>query len=340
MKDDCITLAHGAGTAASHDLIENVFLKAFGRAGEPPLDSAVLPLNQLGQNVDRLAFSTDSYVVSPITFPGGDIGKLAVCGTVNDLAVSGAVPKYLSAGFILEEGLPIAELEQVVNSMALAAAEAGVAIVAGDTKVVARGQADKLYINTTGVGVIPSHLNLSPQQAKPGDLVLTNGFIGDHGVAVMLQRDNLGLNAQVASDCAPLNGMIQQLLAACPGTRVIRDATRGGVATVLHEIAIASGVNIQLNETDLPIRGQTQAVCELLGMEPLFFANEGLAVFIVPDSLAETALATLRQHPYGAHARSIGRVTETSKGLLYINTRYGSNRMIEPPHGIQLPRIC
>ncbi|WP_417616978.1 hydrogenase expression/formation protein HypE [Oceanisphaera sp.] len=337
-----ISLAHGAGGGAMHSLIDELFLTAFG---DGPLlqkeDQARLPLADFLARGDRLALTTDSFVVSPLEFPGGDIGKLAVCGTLNDLAVGGAIPLYLTAAFIIEEGLPLALLERLVGSMAEAARLAGVSIVTGDTKVVERGMADKLFINTTGVGVIPAGLNLAIGSALPGDKILVNGHVGDHGAAVMLAREDLGLVGELASDCAALQGLIQPVLAHCAGVRCLRDATRGGLGGVLSEIAGASQVSIQLVESELPIRPQTQALCELLGLEPLFLANEGMAAMVICPEQAEQALALWRDHPLGRHARIIGEVlAPSSPGRLSLMTPYGGERLLEVPHGLQLPRIC
>jgi len=338
---DCITLAHGAGGRASEELIQQVFINAFGQHNSTPLqDCAALDIAELSVPGSRLAFTTDSFVVSPLTFPGGDIGKLAVCGTVNDLAVSGATPMYLSVGFILEEGLPMAELKSIVQSMARTAKQANVAIVTGDTKVVSKGQVDKIFINTSGVGVIPPGIKVQSNLAKKGDVILLNGFIGDHGAAVMLARQELGFEANLASDCAPLNALIAKILQVCPDISVMRDATRGGVGTVLSEIAKASQVTIALDEARLPIRRETQAICELLGMDPLFFANEGLAVFIVAEKHSAVVLAVMQNDEFGQNACQIGLVTDSGEDLFYINNTFGSKRMIELPYGIQLPRIC
>lgn len=341
-KEETITLAHGAGGGAMHILIDELFLAAFG---DGPLlhkeDQARLPLADLLARGDRLALTTDSFVVSPLEFPGGDIGKLAVCGTLNDLAVGGAIPLYLSAAFIIEEGLPLAQLRRLVCSMAEAARQAGVAIVTGDTKVVERGMADKLFINTTGVGVIPAGLVLAIGSARPGDKVLVNGHVGDHGAAVMLAREDLGLVGELASDCAALHVLLRPVLEQCPGVRCLRDATRGGLGGVLSEIAGASAVTIQLVEADLPIRPQTLALCELLGLEPLLLANEGLVAMVVAAGQAEQALALLRAHPLGRHACIIGEVlAPSSPGRLYLLTPYGGQRLLDVPHGLQLPRIC
>lgn len=341
-KEQTITLAHGAGGGAMQTLIDELFLTAFG---DGPLlqkeDQARLPLTDLLARGDRLALTTDSFVVSPLEFPGGDIGKLAVCGTLNDLAVGGAMPLYLTAAFIIEEGLPLAQLRRLVGSMAKAAREAGVTIVTGDTKVVERGMADKLFINTTGVGVIPAGLSLSIGSARPGDKVLVNGHVGDHGAAVMLAREDLGLIGELASDCAALHDLIQPVLAQCSGVRCLRDATRGGLGGVLSEMAGASAVSIQLIENELPLRPQTLALCELLGLEPLFLANEGLAAMVICPEQAEQALALWRKHPLGRHARIIGEVVApSSPGRLSLLTPYGGERLLEVPDGLQLPRIC
>ncbi|WP_100641651.1 hydrogenase expression/formation protein HypE [Alteromonas facilis] len=339
MREAIVTMAHGAGGRASAELIQQVFINAFSDTPESTLQDAA-SFNVNTSNNAKIAMTTDSYVVSPVFFPGGDIGKMAVCGTVNDLAVSGAVASYLSASFILEEGLTIAELQQIVTSMADAARKAKVKIVTGDTKVVPSGMADKLYITTTGLGFIPEHVNIDVSEAKAGDVIIINGHIGDHGAAVMLARGELGFDADIVSDCAALNDMIADVVAQCPDIRVMRDATRGGVGTVLAEIANASDVSIALEENSLPIRRQTKAVCELLGMDPLFLANEGLAVFCVPRKLVDDVLVAMQRYECGQDARAIGQVMNSNKSLLYINTSFGSKRMIDVPYGIQLPRIC
>ncbi|NYZ66957.1 hydrogenase expression/formation protein HypE [Endozoicomonas sp. SM1973] len=324
-------------------LIDEIFLSVFD---DTPLqsqlkeDQAQLPLAEFTAHGDRLAFTTDSFVVTPLIFPCGDIGKLAVCGTVNDLAVGGAKPLYLSAGFIIEEGIEFKLLESIVSSMAKTAQQAGVRIVTGDTKVVERGMADQLFINTSGVGVIPSRIQVKVSAAQPGDKILVNGFIGDHGAAVMLARENLGLYSDLRSDCAPLSLLIHPLLAQCPQIRCMRDATRGGLGVVLNEIAKASQVTIELFEPELPIRPQTQAICEILGLEPLFLANEGMAAFVVPAQQVEQALQLMQSHPLGQQAKVVGQVTETSQGMVYLSTAYGGKRMLETPYGVQLPRIC
>lgn len=340
-QNDVITMAHGAGGGASAALINDLFLKAFG---DQPLnkkeDQARIALGEFTHKGDRLAFTTDSFVISPLFFPGGDIGKLAVCGTINDLAVGGAKPLYLSAAFILEEGLLISELTEVVNSMAFAAKESDVRIVTGDTKVVARGQADKMYINTSGIGVIPAESTLNANNVQQNDVILVNGFIGDHSAAVMMARQDMGISGELKSDCAALHSLISSVLKTCPSVKCIRDATRGGIAAILNEISKASNATIEILESSLPIRKETNAVCELLGIEPYFLANEGLAAFVVPESDAAKCLSAMQSHPLGRAAKAIAKVINTSESLLYIKTEYGSKRIVEVPYGIQLPRIC
>lgn len=331
-----IVLGHGSGGKMAADLIAKTFLPAFDnpalRAGD---DGAVVDLPP-----GRLVLSTDSHVVSPLFFPGGDIGHLAVCGTVNDLAVMGATPLYLTAGFILEEGLPLETLERVVRSMRLAAQEAGVQIVSGDTKVVQRGKADGLYISTAGVGVLPAGRTLGGARARPGDAVLLSGPMGDHGVAVLAARGELGFETDLQSDCAPLNGLIAALLAACPDVHVLRDPTRGGVATTLNEIARQSGVGITLFEKNLPVRPAVAAVCEMLGFDPLYIANEGKVLVILPRESAERALDVMRASRYGAEAALIGEVTETPPGRVLMKTTIGTTRVVDMLAGELLPRIC
>lgn len=287
----------------------------------------------------RLALTTDSFVVSPLFFRGGDIGKLAVSGTVNDLAVSGASPLYLTAGFILEEGLPLAVLERVVASMAATAREAGVTVVAGDTKVVGRGQADKLFVNTTGLGVIPAGVDLGYERVSPGDAVVISGFIGDHGLAVLAARQDLGVTNAPASDVAPLNGLICPLLSAFPGVKLMRDPTRGGLATTLKEIALACGVDVWLDEAAVPIRPQTRGLAEMLGLDPLYLANEGKFVALVAADEADSFVAALRRHPLGEAAAIIGEV-RPGGGHVYLRTPYGGTKRLEMLAGAPLPRIC
>ena len=332
-----IVMGHGGGGKLSAELIEHIFVPAFRNpALEVMGDSTVLP-----RPAGRLAFSTDTYVVQPLFFPGGSIGELAVNGTVNDLAVSGAIPKYLSASFILEEGFPLAQLAAIVEAMAAAAATAGVQIVTGDTKVVERGHGDGVYINTTGVGQLRTDVSVGPKNARPGDAILVSGTIGDHGMAIMSVREGLEFESQIRSDCAALNGMISAVLdAAGLAVHAMRDPTRGGLSSTLNEIALASGVGMEIDEARLPVRMEVQSACELLGLDPVYVANEGKAVFFVAAEAAELVLATLRAHPLGADAAIIGRVVAEHKGMLVARTAMGANRVIAPQIGEQLPRIC
>jgi hydrogenase expression/formation protein HypE len=337
----CITLAHGGGGKAMKDLIDDVFVRAFGPAGEAPLeDQARLPLAAFTQAGDRLAFTTDAYVVDPLEFPGGDIGALAVYGTVNDLAVGGAVPHALSCAVILEEGIEIELVRRIARSMAEAARRAGVQIVTGDTKVVPRGACDKLFITTAGVGAIPRGRNLGVARARPGDVVLVNGWLGDHGAAILGARGDLGLDSPIESDCAPLHELIEALLAAAPGTRCLRDATRGGVATVVNEIASASGVAIELDEDRTPVRPSVRGFCEILGLDPLYLANEGKLVAVVPAAEAAAAVAVMARHPLGEGTVAIGLVTRGRAGRVTMRTLLGGHRIVDMLVGEQLPRIC
>lgn len=350
MTSSLIQLAHGSGGRLSHDLVEQLFVQHFDN---PPLlqldDSAVVEIHGTGSQADgprlhppRLAISTDSYVVSPIFFPGGDIGKLAVCGTVNDVSMSGAQPLWLSAGFILEEGLPLADLERIVASMAATARLAGVQIVTGDTKVVDRGSADRVFINTAGVGLVPPGVKIAGDQARPGDPVLLSGPIGDHGMTIMIQREGLRFDSPLESDCAPLNGMVAGLLAAVPfgAVRCLRDPTRGGLATALNELAQRSGAGIEVDETAVPVRDAVRGACELLGLDPLYVANEGKLVAVVAPEHAGAALEALRAHEHGQMAAIIGRVTESHPGRVILRTALGARRVVDMLVGEQLPRIC
>jgi hydrogenase expression/formation protein HypE len=332
-----IVMGHGGGGKLGNELVEHLFLPAFRNAALENLgDAAVLNLSS-----GRLAMSTDSFVVQPLFFPGGSIGELAVNGTVNDLAVSGAVPKYLSASFILEEGFPLAQLAAIVEAMAAAAATAGVQIVTGDTKVVERGHGDGCYINTAGIGVLREGIQVGPQRAKPGDAILVSGMIGDHGMAIMSVREGLEFESRIRSDCAALNGMIGEVLdAAGLAVHAMRDPTRGGLASTLNEIAQASGVGIAIDEARLPVRTEVQSACELLGLDPVYVANEGKAVFFVAPEAAEQVLAVLKAHPLGRDAAVIGQVTAEHKGMLVARTAMGANRVIAQQIGEQLPRIC
>ena len=336
--NDVVTMAHGSGGQAMQQLIETLFLQAFAnRALNEREDQARLSLAELTALGDRLAFSTDSYVIDPIFFPGGNIGKLAVCGTVNDVAVSGAIPKYLSCGFILEEGFPLSELQTIVESMAITAAAAGVEIVTGDTKVVQRGAADKVFINTAGIGVIPTEIQWGVQQIQPGDKVIVSGTLGDHGATILNLREKLGLEAELSSDCAVLTPLIEPLRA-IDGVKALRDATRGGVTAILHEFAQASGCGIAINEADLPVCSAVRGVCELLGLEPLNFANEGKLVIVVRPDVEASVLAVLHQHPLGANAATIGEVTENKQVKLV--GIFGAARRLDLPYNEPLPRIC
>ncbi len=334
LREEHITLAHGAGGKATQTLIEAVFLDAFRNPLLEPLGDAA----RFGVDGASLAFTTDSYVVSPLFFPGGDIGDLAVNGTVNDLAVSGAVPLHLSAGFILEEGFPVADLKRVVASMRAAAEAAGVRVVTGDTKVVERGKADGCYINTAGVGVIRRTLG---GEVRPGDVILVSGPIGEHGVTVMLARGELDIEADLESDTAALNGLVAALLDSCgDGVRRMRDATRGGVATILNEVAADAGVAVVVEEDAIPVRPDVRGACELLGIDPLYVACEGRMVAIVSADVADSALAALRSHPLGADAAVIGRIKDDPPGLVLLKTAFGGTRICDLLVGDPLPRIC
>ena len=338
LHDTHINLAHGSGGKAMRALIEELFVDTFGHV--QPEDSAVLPLAALASRGDRLAFTTDSYVVDPLFFPGADIGALAVAGTVNDLAVSGACPLALSCGMVLEEGLEIDTLRRVAASMRDMADRAGVSIVTGDTKVVERGAADRLFINTAGIGVVPDGIALSAGNARPGDQVIVSGTVGDHGVAILIARNQLALEAEVASDCQPLNGLVGTMLRSCPAIRCLRDATRGGVATVLNEFAAASGAGILIRERDLPLREPVRGACEILGLDPLYLANEGKLLAVVPADAAGPLLEKMRSDPAGGDAAIIGEVTREPAGMVVMDTIFGGERIVDMLTGDQLPRIC
>jgi len=337
MKSDVILLGHGSGGKLSHQLLDEVIIPALsGIPQSDQNDAAVLP-----QPEGRLAFTTDSYVVDPIIFPGGNIGDLAIHGTVNDLAMAGARPLYLSVGLILEEGLAITELQEVLAAMKKAAEKAGVRIVTGDTKVVPRGKGDKIFINTAGVGVIEHDLEIGGSSAKTGDKVLINGPIGDHGMAVLASREGLELDADIRTDSAALNGLVESIIAtAGDALHVLRDPTRGGVATTLKEIALQSSVDITLKETSLPINGAVGGACAILGLDPLFVANEGKLLAFVTADKSEEVLDAMRQHPEGRESAIIGEVTGSSDGKVFMRTAIGGKRAIEMLAGEQLPRIC
>ncbi|WP_433273017.1 hydrogenase expression/formation protein HypE [Pseudonocardia xinjiangensis] len=342
IKEERVTLSHGAGGKATQTLIEAVFLDAFRNPVLEQLeDGAQLAMAWADGGTGRLAFTTDSYVVSPLFFPGGDIGDLAVNGTVNDLAMCGARPLYLSCGFILEEGFPVADLQRIVASMAAAAAAAGVQIVTGDTKVVERGKADGCYITTAGVGVLERPVVLSAAAAKPGDVVLVSGPIGDHGITVMLARGELDISADIVSDTAPLHEITAGLLdAAGEGVRLLRDATRGGVATICNEVAVAAQVAVVLDEAALPVRPVVNGASELLGIDPLYVACEGRLVAVVAPEQADAALAALHAHPLGDGAAAIGTIKDDPPGLVLLRTAFGGTRIVDLLVGDPLPRIC
>ncbi len=335
-KSKTVLLAHGSGGKLSQELVRTMFIGELANETLSRMDDAACV--SLGGG--RLAFTTDSYVVSPLFFPGGDIGRLAVCGTVNDLATSGATPKYLSLAMIIEEGLAFEELSMVVQSIKAAAAEAGVCIVTGDTKVVNRGKADKLFINTSGIGVVPLGIEISGCNAKPGDVVMLSGSIGDHGMAIMAQREGFTFKVPVESDCAPLNGMVADMLAVSKNIHVLRDPTRGGLATTLNEIAAQSGVGIEINETKIPVKDAVRTACELLGFDPMYVANEGKMIAIVAPEDADTVLQAMRSNRYGAAATVIGKVTAEHKNRVVLRTTLGARRIVDMLSGELLPRIC
>jgi hydrogenase expression/formation protein HypE len=331
-----IVLAHGSGGKLSHQLISKMVVPQFANELLAPLhDGAIFSLG-----AGRIAFSTDSYVVSPIFFPGGDIGSLAVHGTVNDLAMCGARPLYLSVGFILEEGTPMDDFWRIVQSMRAAADEAGVQLVTGDTKVVDRGKADKIFVNTAGIGVVPEGVNISPLRARPGDKVIISGPIAVHGIAIMSVREGLEFETAIASDTAALNGLVGALLAACADVHVLRDPTRGGVTSTVTEIAQSAGVGVVLNEAAIPISEEVKGACEILGLDPLYVANEGKLIAIVSPQEAESALAAMHGHSLGKSAAIIGEITTDHPGFVVMKTRVGGERVVDMLSGEQLPRIC
>jgi hydrogenase expression/formation protein HypE len=341
-----VVMGHGGGGRLSADLVKHLFLPHFQNETLAGLgDSAVvtLPSRQLEdfrESVLRLAVSTDSFTVSPLFFPGGDIGSLAVHGTVNDLAMSGAQPLLLTAGFILEEGLAMGALDRIAASMAAACRQAGVTLIAGDTKVVEKGHGDGVYINTSGIGLVPEGVHIGPQRARPGDVVLISGNIGEHGIAVMSMRQGLDFQVSVESDSAPLNGLVAAMLEVTTGIHALRDPTRGGLASALNEIAQASGVGIELDERAVPVPAPVRAACEMLGLDPFHVANEGKLVAIVPAGHADALLARMRTHEYGANAARIGQVVEAHPGLVVARTGIGGTRVVDMLVGEQLPRIC
>lgn len=335
--NEFITLAFGSGGKLTHQLISDIFYKHFRNdmlleGG----DSAVFSVKN-----GRMAFTTDSYVINPVFFKGGNIGKLAVCGTINDLAVSGACPEYLSCGFIIEEGLSIRELESIAESMADTAKAAGVRIVTGDTKVVQKGCADRIFINTSGIGFVPEGVNLSAKNIKQGDKIILSGTMGDHGTAILVERENLKVQSELISDCAPLNSLIEPVIKKFSyAVRIMRDPTRGGVATTLNELIAGSGLSIKLNEDSLPVKDEVQGICEMLGMDPLYMANEGKVLIITDGGQADGVLEVLKESPYGKDAAIIGTVTGDFPDKVFMSTLAGGNRIIDMLTGDQLPRIC
>ena len=336
LRQGHVDMTHGAGGRAMAQLIDQLFVQHFDndllRQGN---DQALFAVDR-----GRLVISTDGHVVSPLFFPGGDIGSLAVHGTVNDVAMSGAEPMYLSAGFILEEGYPLADLERIVVSMAAASKAAGVPVVTGDTKVVEKGKGDGVFITTTGVGRVPDGLDISGANAKPGDVVLVNGHIGDHGVAIMSSRENLAFDTEIVSDSAALHGLVAGMVEAVPEIHCLRDPTRGGLASTLNEIAQQSGVGVRLIEDDIPMRPDVAAACELLGLDPLYVANEGKLIAICPGEKAQALLAVMQAHPLGADAAIIGTVVEDEHAFVTMETGFGGGRIVDWLAGEQLPRIC
>jgi hydrogenase expression/formation protein HypE len=336
LKDEHVTLAHGAGGKATHALVEALFLPEL----ENPLLAPLADAATFTENGTRLALTTDSFVVKPPFFPGGDIGELAVNGTVNDLAVMGARPLHLTAGFVVEEGFAVADLRLVASSMGAAAREAGVTIAAGDTKVVERGAADGLFVTTAGVGVLDRDVDLSPVGIRPGDRVVVSGTLGDHGMAIMIARGNLELEVDLSSDTAPVTSMVAAILDTADGVRCVRDPTRGGLATTLNELALAAGVAIVIDEAALPVRPEVVGACELLGIDPLYVANEGKVVAIVAPEDADAVVGALRTHPLGAAAAIVGEVRAEPDGLVLLDTAFGGTRVVDMLVGDPLPRIC
>lgn len=333
---DIITMAHGSGGKLTHNLIIEVFQKhLINDILVQGNDAAILNLPK-----GRIAFTTDSFVITPVFFNGGDIGKLSICGTVNDLAAAGAKPLFLSCGFIIEEGYPIEELEKIVKSMGETAKECNVKIVTGDTKVVQKGAADKVFINTTGIGVIPQDVNISGSNARVGDKVIITGGIAEHGCSILLQREQLNISASLESDCAPLNSLVENIIRATKSVHVLRDPTRGGLATTLNEIAVQSGVGIRLVESEIPIKQEVRGVCEILGLDPLYMANEGKMIIIAPEASVKTIMDVLKREKYGINACVIGEIVEDPKKRVTIKTITGGSRIVDMLIGDQLPRIC
>ncbi len=338
LRGERVTMAHGGGGKAMRDLIEEVFTDVFLPPGSE--DQARLTSKALQEQGAQLAFTTDSFVVSPTVFPGGDIGKIAVCGTVNDLAVGGAKPLWISAAFIIEEGCEFTLLHRIVASMQAEADKAGVRIVTGDTKVVEAGAADKVFVTTSGVGVIPAGRNLKAENIRPRDVAIVNGVLGDHGATILAARGDMALNTDIQSDCQSLNALIEAVLEAAPNARAARDATRGGLASCLNEMAEAAGVSIEIDETSLPLRPEVKGMCEVLGLDPLYLANEGTLVMFVPEDEAEAALKAMKERPEGRDAAVVGRTADGHAGRVTMRTLFGGQRLVDTLVGEQLPRIC
>jgi len=336
MAEEKILLAHGSGGKLSHDLIKQVFLPRFSNPFLEPLDDSAKITNRRGQ----VAFTTDSYVVNPLFFPGGDIGKLAVCGTVNDLSMIGAIPSYLSLSLIVEEGFSIELLKQIASSIHEAAEQAGVSIVTGDTKVVEHGAADRLFINTAGIGWIRPGINISSINARSGDRILLSGYLGDHEIAILSQREGFKFQGELRRDCAPLNDLVGKMLDVCPSIRCMRDPTRGGLATTLNEIASMSNVGMVIEEEKVPVQESVRGICELLGLDPLYLANEGKLIAICPPNEAERLLKVMRNHPLGRQGEIIGKVTEENPKRVVLHTLIGGHRILDMLTGGQYPRIC
>ncbi len=339
---DRIVLGHGGGGRLSGELIEHLFLPAFGDAAAhaTPTDSAVLDLDVGHGSGSRLAFTTDSYVVRPLFFPGGNIGELAVFGTVNDLAMSGASPIALSTGFVLEEGLELDVLGRVATAMGRAAVRAGVQLVTGDTKVVEHGHGDGLYVNTTGVGVVRAGVDLRPTRVRPGDVIVVSGHIGEHGIAVLSVREGLEFGTEIRSDTAPLHGLAAAMLDTCSDIRVMRDCTRGGLGAALHELAVTAGVGVECEEPSVPVTDAVRSACGFLGLDPIHVANEGKLVAFVPSERVDAVVATMQAHEIGRHAAVIGTAVDSHVGTVVVRTGLGAMRVLDRPLGEQLPRIC
>ena len=336
MSEETILLAHGSGGKLTHDLIKTIFLPKFSNPFLEPLNDSAKITNREGP----IAFTTDSYVVNPIVFPGGDIGKLAVCGTVNDLSMIGAIPSYLTLSLIIEEGFSIKLLKEIVSSVQKAAEQSGVTIVTGDTKVVEHGAADQLFINTAGIGWVRPGVNLSGINARPGDTILLSGYLGDHEVTILSQREGFKFQGELRSDCAPLNELVGKMLDICPSIRCMRDPTRGGLATTLNEIASMSHVGMVIDEEKIPVRESVRGICELLGLDPLYLANEGKLIAICPPDEADRLAEVMKDHPLGVHGEIIGKVTEENPGRVVLQTLIGGHRILDMLTGGQYPRIC